>query len=121
MAEDFLNEDFDELDSIDTSDSESTDIEDNTLSNGFDDEVIESVQGIDLESIGSSSLDHISEDDVAPDEHKYRSLRSDNPASRIAFRGSGRCTCRGCQCPGYVSKGYGNVCDNCGHFYEKHW
>lgn len=121
MAEEFLNEDFDELDNLDMSDSESTDIDDDTLFNGSDDEVNESLLGIDLESIESSSSDHISEDDISPDENQYHNLRSKNSASRIVFRGSGRCTCRGCQCPGFVSKGYGNVCDNCGHFYEKHW
>lgn len=39
MAEEFLNEDFDELDNLDMSDSESTDIDDDTLFNGSDDEV----------------------------------------------------------------------------------
>ena len=106
MAEEFLNEDFDELDNLDMSDSESTDIDDDTLFNGSDDEVNESLLGIDLESIESSSSDHISEDDISPDENKYHNLRSKNSASRIVFRGSGRCTCRGCQCPGFVSKDY---------------
>lgn len=68
----------------------------------------------DVDDISSISLkqqvESIENDDRSFNhDHEYRS-------SSIAFTGNGRC--RICNCGGWA--GFGDICANCGHFYNKH-
>jgi len=120
MTMDYLNNNMTELDEIDTSSVDDSDTID-TDTNIDDPDCVESpIVVIDAEHINSTIVDN-SEEIGDEQEPTSRILKRDKNGSHISFKGYGRCTCNGCKCPGYVSKGYGNVCDNCGHYYEKHW
>lgn len=117
---DYFNNDPTELHEIDNSgvdDSDAVDTDTDIEDSNCDES---SIAVINSESIPSTTVDSSEEIDEEQ-ESRPRILKRDKNGSHISFKGYGRCTCNGCKCPGYVSKGYGNVCDNCGHFYEKHW
>lgn len=54
--------------------------------------------------------------DTTDDEHEPTYHQSHSKSSVISFTGNGRC--RVCSCGGWA--GFGDTCENCGHFYNKH-
>lgn len=60
----------------------------------------------------TESLVDNSEENISDSASEHRHYRSSN----IAFTGNGRCSV--CNCGGWA--GFGDTCENCGHFYNKH-
>lgn len=60
----------------------------------------------------TESLISDSEDNTEEINSSHKHYRSSN----ISFTGNGRC--RVCNCGGWA--GFGDTCENCGHFYNKH-
>lgn len=85
---------------------------DSLLDSSFDENFFIASDGIDLSDdadINQPSFEtEEPESTMTAHSHKYR--------SQIAFTGNGRC--RVCNCGGWA--GFGDTCENCGHFYNKH-
>lgn len=114
MIEDFISNSLDSIESIDTTSVEADNF-DNEESDFYDsfgedegDSLFDFDDDISEESSFSLSLNENMEN--TPLHH------TNNNSSAISFTGLGRC--RVCKCGGWA--GYGDTCENCGHFFNKH-
>lgn len=66
----------------------------------------------------STPISYLSESPVVSIENGDYLVHHDHnqQSSNISFTGNGRC--RVCNCGGWA--GFGDTCENCGHFYNKH-
>lgn len=114
MIEDFF---FDNLDTFDDIDTSEVDIDDGLVgdsSDFYDSFMVTDELEIDCyDDIHGFSSETYDDDLVETHtEHHHES----NKTSQISFTGLGRC--RVCNCGGWA--GYGDTCENCGHFFNKH-
>ncbi len=116
MWENFISEDLVSLDDIDTSEIECDGCsdDDSDFYDSFDDESLGfdfSSEEMDMDEPELSSLEDTDESG-ASNTH----LHKEHHSSEISFTGNGRC--RVCGCGQWA--GFGDTCENCGHFYNKH-
>lgn len=115
MWENFVSEDLVSLDDIDTSEIECDGFDDDN--SDFYDSFCGDLEydllsdGTDLNEPELSSLED-TDGNGASDAHPHKEHHS----SEISFTGNGRC--RVCGCGQWA--GFGDTCENCGHFYNKH-
>lgn len=120
MIEDFITPDIDNLDHLDTSDLDGTDMDDYVFSDGIGE--VDSY--LDISEIGAddlnSSLSADTDNDIdetSPSNYtKYKNIRP----SGISFCGGTHCMEYGCGCRNFEGT-FGTVCINCGHGYSKHF
>lgn len=116
MLQEYIDEDLGSLNNIDTSEIDH-DIDDSSVE--VDDEqfvdddvyvdVSEEIEGLDEEF-------HLCDDEQLSTEEEHHQ-HEEQEHTGISFKGHGRCKLCGCG----KWAGYGNVCKNCGHFFDKHY
>ena len=119
------------LDDLDGFDPDSiyddTDIDDNGTNDDLDDineDIDENVYIDEASIISEEELSDLVKDETVSsfsfnDDTNHSLTNSEEPHhdhSQISFKGLGRC--RVCSCGGWA--GYGDTCNNCGHFFNKH-
>lgn len=120
MLLDFIDEEISSLDHFDTSEVDSME---QTLSTDFDSvddsemDNLDYYDDLELEKLDDSMEKDVSsgDDTEEPEKKHYLRQRFQN-ANQVSFGGNGKC--RLCSCGKW--SGYGDVCSNCGHFYNKH-
>lgn len=122
MITDFITHDIaGNINDVDVSDLNNSNLEDNLSDDSMfdmDDDAL-SLSELNAESVDtlvgvdtSLESEEVSEPDSEIIDHK-------EDKSHISFTGWGECHCLGCKCKKFV--GYGDVCDNCGHYFDRHW
>ena len=114
MIENLIFDNLDTFDDIDSSDVDIDEIYDE--SSDFYDSFV-STEELELDDIdeihGLVDEDSSNSDSVDSTLEYHHEL---NKVSQISFTGLGRC--RVCNCGGWA--GFGDTCENCGHFFNKH-
>lgn len=125
MLDDFILDDLDTFDDIDTSDVDlgDSDADSSDFFESFGASESDFTGYDDFDSFTSSDehLETMNDDtDIAEDSHVHHAEKQ-NYASRVSF-GSwwGNCHHSGCLCKKYEGD-YGAVCKNCYHGFDKHY
>lgn len=117
MIEEYINDYAESWDSIDTSTIENDTMDEEMAdfydSIGRDESILLDLDLEDFNSDGVSSInDAVADGATVLHSHTHQ----EHTSSSISFTGNGRC--RVCSCGSWA--GFGNTCENCGHFYNKH-
>lgn len=125
MFDDFILDDLDTFDGIDTSDVDmnDSDLDSSDFFESFGASESNLTDYDDFDSFTSSdeNLGTMSDDmDITDDVHSHHSAHG-NHSSQISFGGRiyGSCHESGCLCKQF--KGYGDICENCFHHYGRHY
>lgn len=117
MLQDFIENNLDMLDGIDTSEIEfgtedfTSELEDLYIA---DNALYADIISSDIEGIEDDF--HFNEDEIdsnTEEHHQHKEQKHD----AISFKGHG--SCKLCGCGRFA--GHGNVCKNCGHFFSNHY
>lgn len=125
MLDDFILDDLDTFDDIDTSDVvlDDSDVDSSDFFESFGVSESDFTGYDDFESFTSSDdhLDTMNDDaDIAEDVHSHHTAHG-NHSSQISFGSlTGRCHHYNCLCKQFEGT-YGAVCSNCYHNFDKHY
>ncbi len=114
MVENLFFDNLDTFDDIDTSDVDIDESYDDSYDLYDSFATVEDIELDDIDEFQGFVAEDSSNNDFIDSTHEHH--HESNKTSQISFTGLGRC--RVCNCGGWA--GFGDTCENCGHFFNKH-